>query len=99
MHVQKIKQGRVIYRVKDEELKEKFEALYRQPVSRRIYKLRKEKVELPFGHIKRNLNIGSFLMRGMDGAKAEMSLAAACFNMARMITLIGVEGLIQRMRG
>lgn len=95
----KIKQGRVIYRVKDEELKEKFEALYRQPVSRRIYKLRKEKVELPFGHIKRNLNIGSFLMRGMDGAKAEMSLAATCFNMARMITLIGVTGLIQRMRG
>ena len=95
----KIEDGRVIARTKDEHLKEKFETLYRQPSSRQIYKLRKEKVELPFGHIKRNLNIGSFLMRGIDGAKAEISLAATCFNMARMITITGVVGLIQRIRG
>ena len=83
----KIKDGRVIQRFKDEELREKFETLYRQPNSQQIYKLRKEKVELPFGHIKRNLKFDAFLLRGKDGAKAEISLAAACFNIARMITI------------
>ena len=95
----KIKDGRVIQRFKDEDLKEKFEALYQEPDSQQIYRLRKEKVELPFGHIKRNLKFDAFLLRGRDGAKAEISLAGACFNIARMITLFGVEGLIQKLQG
>ena len=95
----KMRDGRVIARVHDEELKEKFEALYRQPECQRIYKLRQEKAELPFGHIKRNLKFDSFLLRGTDGAKAEISLASACFNIARMITIFGVEGLIQKLQG
>ena len=89
----------MIARVRDEELKEKFEALYQQPDSQQIYNLRKEKVELLFGHIKRNLKFDAFLLRGKDGTKAEISLAAACFNMARMITIIGVVGLIQKLQG
>ena len=95
----KIKDGRVLYRFKDEELKEKFEALYQQPECQQTYKLRKEKVELPFGHIKRNLKFDAFLLRGRDGAKAEISLASTCFNIARMITIFGVEGLIQKLHG
>jgi transposase len=91
--------GRVIARVKDEELKEKFEAIYQQPDSQKIYTNRKEKAELPFGHIKRNLKFDAFLLRGKDGAKAEISLAAACFNIARMMTIIGVVGLIQKLQG
>ena len=94
-----IRGNRVIARVEDEELKEKFEALYQQPDSQQIYNLRKEKVELPFGHIKRNLKFDAFLLRGKDGVKAEVSLAATCFNMARMITIIGVMGLIQKLQG
>jgi len=31
----------------------------------------KQKVELPFGHIKYNLNVSGFLLRGLDGVKAE----------------------------
>jgi len=95
----RIKKGRVIQRFKDEDLKEKFEALYQEPDSQQVYKLRKEKVELPFGHIKRNLKFDAFLLRGRNGAKAEISLAGACFNIARMITLFGVEGLIQKLQG
>jgi single-stranded DNA-specific DHH superfamily exonuclease len=91
--------GRVIVRVRDEDLKEKFEALYQHPDSQKIYDLRKEKAELPFGHIKRNLKFDAFLLRGKDGAKAEISLASACFNMARMITIIGVAGIIQKLQG
>jgi hypothetical protein len=49
---------------------------------------------LPFGHIKRILNAGHFLLRGLAGERAEASLLASCFNLARMITLIGVPALI-----
>ena len=93
------KGGRVIARVRDEDLKEKFETLYQQPDSQKIYNLRKEKVELPFGHIKRNLKFDAFLLRGKEGAKSEISLASTCFNIARMITIFGVEGLIQKLQG
>jgi len=95
----KRKGGRIIARVHDEELKEKFEDLYRQPECQGIYKLRQEKAELPFGHIKRNLKFDGFLLRGTDGVKAEISLASTCFNIARMITIFGVEGLIQKLQG
>lgn len=91
--------GKTVLRLNDEDLKEKFETLYQQPDCRQIYNLRKEKVELPFGHIKRNLKFDSFLLRGKDGVKAEIALAAACFNMARMITIIGVAGIIQKLQG
>ena len=56
-----------------------------------------EKVELPFGHIKRNLGVDSFLLRGLAGVRAEMSILCSCFNIARLIGLFGVPGLIFRL--
>ena len=91
--------GRHISRLWYEESRLKFEDQYRQPEARAIYKLRKQKSEHPFGHIKRNLKFDSFLTRGRDGANAEISLAAACFNMARMITIFGIPALIQKLQG
>ena len=89
--------GRQINRLVDEETRLRLEAQYLEPESQAIYKLRKQKVELPFGHIKRNLGVKDFLLRGIDGVKAEMSVLAACFNMARMITIFGVTGLIKEL--
>jgi len=89
--------GRQINRLVDEEIRLMLEAQYLQPESQAIYKLRKQKVELPFGHIKRNLGVKDFLLRGIDGVKAEMSVLATCFNMARMITIFGVTGLIKEL--
>ena len=66
--------------------------------SQAIYKLRQQKAELPFGHIKRNLGVDAFLLRGLDGAKAEASLLASCFNIRRMITLIGALTLIKKLK-
>jgi transposase len=91
--------GRKISRLFKEELREKLEKLYDMPSSQKIYALRKQKVELPFGHIKRNLKAGHFLLRGLDGVKAEMSLLAGCFNIARMINIIGVCGLVEKLTG
>jgi len=89
--------GRQINRLVDEEIRLKLEAQYLQPESQVIYKLRKQKVELPFGHIKRNLGVKDFLLRGIDGVKAEMSVLATCFNVTRMISIFGVTGLIKEL--
>jgi len=95
----KSKDGRKVTRLINEETRLKLEARYEQPESQDIYKLRQQKVELPFGHIKRNLNVQSFLLRGLDGAKAEMSLLASCFNISRMITILGVPALVRHFVG
>ncbi len=93
------KNGRRITRIALEEAKEKFEAQYEEPESQEIYKRRKARVELPFGHIKRNLKTDGFLMRGRGGVNAETSLFATCFNLARMVTILGVSGLIDKLIG
>jgi len=90
------KRGRAIIRLLNEDTKEKLEKIYNSKESKEIYKLRKQEVEHPFGHIKRNLGVNSFLIRGLDGAKAEMSILSSCFNIARMITIFGVVGLIEK---
>jgi transposase len=87
------KRGRKIIRLAREELKEKLEAKYEQEASQEVYARRKTRVEHPFGHIKRNLKTQAFLMRGLDGVGAETSLLATCFNLARMISMLGVSGL------
>jgi len=89
--------GRTISRLLKEEVRQKLEAQYDEPSSQEIYQLRKEKVELPFGHIKHNLKVDSFLLRGLKGVKAEASILATCFNLVRMITLLGVPGLIKEL--
>jgi transposase len=85
------KRGRAIIRLLDEKIKIKLEQQYRLPFAQAIYRLRKQKVELPFGHIKRNLGVSAFLLRGIQGVKAEMALLGTCFDIARMITLLGVR--------
>jgi len=87
--------GRTISRLLKEEVRQKLEAQYQE--SPEIYKLRKQKVELPFGHIKHNLKVDSFLLRGLKGVKAEASILATCFNLVRMITLLGVPGLVKEL--
>jgi len=90
--------GRTISRLLKEEVRQRLEAQYNEPSSQEIYKLRKEKVELPFGHIKHNLKFDSFLLRGQKGAKAEASIIGTCFNLVRMITLLGVPGLVKELK-
>jgi len=91
--------GRTMTRLLKEELVQKLEAQYEQPDSQKIYELRKQKAELPFGHIKRNLKVDSFLLRGLDGVRAETSLLFSCFNIARMISIMSVSGLIAKLVG
>ena len=92
------KEGRKLVRLRNEEVKERLEAQYEEPASQKIYALRKEKVELPFGHIKRNLKVSGFLMRGLKGVHAEASLLCTCFNISRMITILGKAQLISQLK-
>ena len=92
----KSKHGRQIKRLLNGEVKLRLERQYNTEQSQAIFKLRKQKVELPFGHIKRNLGVNAFSLKGLDGAKAEMSLLSSCFNIARMITIFGVTGFIEK---
>ena len=60
-----------------------------------IYKRRKARVEHPFGFIKKILGYGQFFLRGREGVRAEAAILATCFNMRRMISLLGgVSGFI-----
>jgi transposase len=89
--------GRRLVRLDNEEIMEKFESQYEEEDSQKIYAKRKDRVEHPFGHIKKNLKTDAFLMRGRDGVHAETSLLATCFNIVRMISIMGVSGLIQKL--
>jgi transposase len=91
------KNGRLLVRYVNEEFRERLACVFEQPDSRAIYGLRKQKSELPFGHIKRNLHADHFLLRRLAGVRAEASLLATSFNIARLITLISVPMLIQKL--
>lgn len=93
----KSQRGRNIIRLRNEEVKLKLEAQYETEAAQEIYRRRKSRAEHPFGHIKRNLKTDSFLLRRRDGVQAELSLLGTCFNMARMITILGVHKLIEKL--
>lgn len=90
----KAKRGRTISRLLNEKLKEELAEMYESEEGQRIYSLRKQKVELPFGFIKRNLGAGYFLLRGREGVNGEMSLLSTSFNISRMINLLGISTLL-----
>jgi len=89
--------GRRTFRSRNEDLIEKFEARYNAHESQEIYAKRKARVEHPYGHMKRNLKTDAFMMRGREGVQAETSLLATCFNLVRMMSILGVSGLVHQL--
>ena len=57
-------------------------------------KQRKTLSEHPFGTIKRGMDAGYFLLRGLEKVRAEMSLTVLAYNLKRVINLLGVSTLI-----
>jgi len=64
-----------------------------------IMTLRAQTVEHPFGTLKLWMGARHFLMKRLENVKTEMSLHVLAYNIRRMITLFGVPGLIQIVRG
>ena len=95
----KSKQGRTITRHALEEFVEVVSRRFEEAEIQRIYKRRKARIEHVFGFIKKNLGFGQFHLRGREGAGAEASIVATCFNLRRMLTLLGgVSGFIAAIR-
>ena len=89
------REGRTIERLLNEDWLERMVKRARDNPQK--MKQRKELAEHPFGTIKRNMNQGAFLMKGLDKVKGEFSLTALAYNMKRAIKVAGVETLIQAM--
>jgi hypothetical protein len=57
--------------------------------------LRKCLVKHPFGTIKRAMNQGYFLMRGLTKVGAEASLTILAYNLKRVINILGVNKMLE----
>ena len=54
---------------------------------------RKGMVEHPFGTLKRRMDGGRFLLRGLEKVKAEIALAVTAYNLTRAINILGARQL------
>ena len=60
-----------------------------------ILRVRKELVEHPFGTIKRWMRQDHFLTRGKEKVSGETSLTFLAYNLKRVLSIVGVEKLIE----
>ncbi|MGH8346160.1 MAG: transposase, partial [Pseudomonas sp.] len=59
---------------------------------------RRSIVEHPFGNLKQWLfGNGRFLLRQLEGTKAEMALAVTAYNFKRAISVLGAKKMMQLM--
>lgn len=91
--VERGRSGRRITRWVDEHLLE--EMAERVKARPEIMKQRKEVVEHPFGTIKRGMNMGHFLTRGLQKVRGEMSLTVLSYNIKRVLNIVGVGRLME----
>ena len=89
--------GRRVERPFDEAARQQLEARWSLPDAQVLMRRRKMRAEHPFGHIKHNLGMRAFLLRGLGGVRAEAAMAATAFNLTRMGNLIGIRALIERL--
>lgn len=87
------KKGRRITRWVDEAILEQMSERVRANPEK--MKKRKELVEHPYGTMKRGMNSGYFLMRGIKKVAAEMSLTVMAYNIKRVINILGVRKMIE----
>ena len=53
--------------------------------------------EHPFGTIKHMMGLPRFLVRGLTKVKAEMALNVTAYNLRRVINILGVPRLLERL--
>ena len=72
------------------------EAMHRRAMADPIWmKHRREIVEHPFGTVKWLMAHPRFLLKGLRKAKAELALGVLCYNLKRVINILGVPALLQ----
>jgi len=60
--------------------------------------IRRCTVEHPFGTIKSWMGATHFLTKGLERVKTEMSLHVLAYNVKRLMTLLGVAGMMEAIR-
>jgi hypothetical protein len=72
------------------------EAMHRRATADPIWmKHRRETAEHPFGTMKWLMAHPRFLLRGLKKAKVELALGVLCYNLKRVINILGVAALLQ----
>lgn len=86
--------GRVICRSKHQDFLDTVDA--RTLANMDKYLKRQMIVEHPFGTIKRSMDAGYFLTRGLESVKTEAALTFLAYNMKRAIKILGVAGILEK---
>lgn len=87
------KDGRKITRWLDEHLLEDMEQHLRRAPD--LFRQRKALSEHPFGTMKRAMDQGYFLLKGLAKVRGEFSLTVLAYNVKRVINLVGVPRLLE----
>lgn len=66
--------------------------------SKELYRTRQMIVEHPFGTIKRGWGLSYFLTKGLVSVKTEASLAFLAYNMKRVMNILGIKKMIERLK-
>ncbi|HJZ38732.1 MAG TPA: IS1182 family transposase [Bacteroidales bacterium] len=62
------------------------------------YRRRQEMIEHPFGIVKRQWGYDHVLLKGIDKVEAEASLIFLCYNLRRLIKILGFNALIEKIK-
>jgi transposase len=87
------KDGRKITRWEDEHLLETMEAHLRRAPE--VFAQRKALSEHPFGTMKRGMDQGYFLLKGLRKVRGEFSLTVLAYNLKRVLNIVGVPRLLE----
>ena len=87
------REGRKITRWVDEHLLEVME--HRLARDRALFAQRKTLSEHPFGTMKRGMDQGYFLLKGLRKVRGEFSLTVLAYNLKRVLNIVGVPQLVE----
>jgi transposase len=90
------KKGRIISRHVDQDFLDKIDLQTEQNMDK--YRQRQMIVEHPFGTIKRSWGAYYFLTRRKISVSAEIALSYLAYNMKRVISILGTEEILRRLR-
>ncbi len=86
--------SRIIARWEHEDVLERHRA--RMEGARELMRRRSAIVEHPFGTLKCRAGYRHFLLRGFNKVRGEWSLMALCYNLTRVLNILGFEGFLAR---
>jgi transposase len=95
----KQKDGRSVKRGEHDEIYERHAERMKEPQRRADYRLRRQTVEPAIGTLKHVLKLQQFLLRGLEGVRAEWSLACAAFNIKKLARILGPPGVKAALAG